>query len=578
MTGTVQPQGCLTDEVERQRAMLDRERLPRALATIVSYGLCALFLPWWFVAACAATNMSLEVLQHRLLQRPDLLARPLPRLIYLLNTFCLELCFVLPSAIMWHHPNPFVKVFAVGMAMGAMLHVATMRAIHLPMGLSAAAAILATTVASNTLYWTRVGDMPGLAVSSVALALSLGYFLSAMMTNHGLHRQAAALRATAEEASAAKGRFLAQMSHEIRTPLNGILGMARAMQREADDPVMRERLGVLLSSAEGLGTMLDDVLDSAAVEAGTLPIRPARTVPADQIDQTVALFRARAAEAGQILALTVAPGLDRAVLIDAQRLRQCLANLLSNAIKFGGPGTLRIAAAPVTLPGGAPGLSVTVCDTGPGIALADREALFDPMARRNRANPKSGSGLGLSISRSLARAMAGDLVLQDDAVGGACFHLTVALMPIADADPPAAPAEAAACPDLRGRRALVVDDIATNRLVAATYLGALGVTAVESASGREAIARMAQGGIDVVLLDMNMPGLDGFQTFAQLRAMPGPVGQVPVIAMTADAMESQRRACLEAGLDGYVAKPVCPDRLAEELHRALRPTLPAGVA
>jgi len=551
------------NEFLRQRAILDGEALARFIATGLGYGVTAFFLPLWLVVPLAAGNFLAEAAVYALTRDIEpLVARGRRYRAMLACTFLLEACFVLSAGVMWHMQDPYVKALAVGLAVTTMMHVATVRAIHLPTGLSAAAAIWVTVLTSNTLYWVAQSDWTTLAVTTFCALITLGYFISVLVSNHRLHRETSAGWAEALEANAAKTRFLAQMSHELRTPLNAIVGLGHAELARDRDPLTRERMQLLVESASGLGVLLDDILDMAAVQEGRLPIRPAPISPSAAITATVALFRPQAEAAGIDLRLSFDASLPAAVLLDGQRLRQCLSNVLSNALKHTVKGSIRVMAS-ATLPGM---LCIEVADTGPGIPDALKATIFEPFQRG--PGPQAGAGLGLTISRTLARRMGGDLTVVPSP-RGARFRLTLTFGPAALADlapePPAAPL------NLAGRHVLVVDDIATNRLVAATYLRLLGATVTEADSGEAALAMAARRVPCAILLDMNMPGIDGVETLRRLRTMGGAVQAVPVIAMTADATEAHRTYYLACGMDGYVAKPLSPDRLTA----ALRPHLTA---
>ena len=370
-------------------------------------------------------------------------------------------------------------------------------------------------------------------------------------------------------ANAAKGTFLAQMSHELRTPLNAILGMGHAELRRTQDPVSIERLSVLISSAEGLSTILDDILDMSAIQGGHLPIRRQAIDLRSEIAATAALFRPQIDEAGLSLILDLPENLPDWALMDAQRLRQCLSNLLSNALKNTATGHIAIRAQRVVRSGQAALLQIEVSDTGTGISADVAEAMFEPFTRG--PGTSLGTGLGLSITRALARQMGGDLHLRTPEMGapqGAQFILTLALD--ATLPPKEARQTSTVAPiNLAGHRILVVDDIATNRLVAVTYLRFFGAEAIEASSGSEALKSLATEHIDLVLLDMNMPEMTGLETFTALRKLPAPFGQVPVLAMTANTQSDQRKLYCDTGLNGYLAKPVTPDDAAVEIQRVL---------
>jgi two-component system, sensor histidine kinase len=569
------PSDRLRDELVRQADLLRSETPVRAVAAGLAYGMTAIYLPPGFILTLAFLDLVAEIVAARLLRDPDrLVADPRRRQALVALTFLIETCFALPAALLWHIDDPYAKALSIGLLSGSMMHIATVRAIHMPQGIAGAAALALLIFSSNLIYWVEKSNWDALLVTSLCGVVSVGYFLTAMVSNHRLHRANAEGKQAALRADEAKGRFLAQMSHELRTPLNGILGLAHAELRNARDPAAQERLSVLLTSAEGLATILDDSLDSAAVSDGQVAIRQRPAVPGQAIATAAALFRPRIEEAGLRLTLDIGPGLDRPFLLDDHRLRQCLSNLLSNALRHTQTGGIRIVARLARLQDPPrTHLSVEVADTGTGIAPALRDQLLRfPPGRAGVApvpRPDGGQGLGLGIVRDLARRMGGDLVLLPELAGqrGARFFMTILLADAVDAAHP---------PDrengLQGLRVLVVDDLATNRLVALTCLRLLGVTATEAASGTEALARLRGTAVDAVLLDMNMPDMDGIATLQAIRAEVSGATLPAVIAMTADAMPEDRARYLAAGLDGYLAKPVTPERIAEVLSAALART------
>ncbi|MDZ4136820.1 MAG: ATP-binding protein, partial [Paracoccaceae bacterium] len=494
----------LRDEIDRQIHLLALEAPVRAAAVTIAFGISLIFLPAWIVAPCAIVTLAAELYLYWLHSDPDRLINSAG--FYrsaLVAIFVVEACFALPPVLLWHVDDPYVKALAVGILAGAMMHLATVRAIHLPTGLAGAAALGLLVFVSNTVFWLRLGDYTALALSSLCAVALLGYFTGALISNHRLHRESAVGRARAQAADAAKSLFLAQMSHELRTPMNAIMGMGHAELDRSTDPLSRERLSVLITAAEGLSTLLDDILDLSAVQEGRMPIRAHRAIPRDEITATVELFRPGITAAGLELTLELDANLTEAALFDSQRLRQCLSNLLSNALKHTRSGGVNVTAARINTNRAEPMLWICVADTGPGVPAQMMPGLFRPFNTfpaqidTLRTGQPGGNGLGLSIARALARQMGGDLVLMppapdapDGMALGACFILTLAL-----ADPPAALADTAPPapkPCLAGKRVLVVDDIATNRLVAIAYLQKLGSSAVEATSGAQALSLLAQ--------------------------------------------------------------------------------------
>jgi len=567
------PNEPMRDEIARQLDVVWRERWQRIGLTALAFALSAVFLPWWVPLILAFINLSAEFLTMRLMRGLDPARDRRAYTLVLLCVFVMELVYVTSAGLIWQLQVPHAQALSLGLLLMTLIHLTTVRAIHLPFGLAGIAGVAVAVLVSNTAYWVGGGDWIGLALSTIGAVGGLSYTLTAMISNNRLHRATAEGRTTAQAADAAKSRFLAQMSHELRTPLNGILGMGQVELAHSSTPEARERLSVLVASAKGLGVILDDILDMSAIQEGKLPVRPGPADPRAEIEAALALFRPLAEAAGLRLRAQIAADLPPLASFDAQRLRQCLSNLLSNAIKntrFGGI---------ILTAGTEPGhrVWIEVLDTGPGIPAGQEHLIFEPFQRgplasrfaHGGAGAQPGTGLGLSISRVLAQRMGGDLVVKASP-SGACFRLTVAMPPLAA---PTAPARHSPTPEpalnLHGRRVLVIDDIASNRLVATSFLRLYGATSCEAESGLQAIAIARKGGIDLVLLDMNMPGMDGIATFAGLRRLPGSAGTVPVIAMTADAAEDHRRQYLGEGLDGYIAKPMTPDRIVAEIGRVL---------
>jgi signal transduction histidine kinase/CheY-like chemotaxis protein len=554
------------EEIARQFDLLSRVEWVRTITTCISYGMMAMFLPLWIPLVALCVDLAMERLGLSLMRGLDPALHRTRYLASLLSVGVMELAYTLPPVLIWQLEHPFAKAIAIGAVTMTLLQLTTVRAIHLPYGLMGWGVVAAVTLIGNAVYWADAGDVQGLVLSSFAALGAVGYTFTAMASNHELHTELMRRGKAAEAANDAKSRFLAQMSHELRTPLNAILGMGQAELALAQTPETAERLGILVASAQSLGVILDDILDMSAIREGLLPIRRGPTDLRAEIDSTVAMYRALFQQAGLTLDLHLGDDLPARALLDAQRLRQCLSNLLSNALKHTrkGGATVCVRQDPMGM------LSLIVTDTGAGISPAVQDAIFEPFQRG--PGPVPGTGLGLSISRALARRMGGDLDLLPNATG-ARFRLTVALDRVEEGvsiPAPALPPREAKL-DLGGRLILVVDDISTNRFVAATHLRLMGAAVAEAASGTEAVAEMQARRPDLVLLDMNMPDLNGIETLRLLRALPEGA-KLPVVAMTADATEAHRRHYLDQGLDGYVAKPLSTASLAA----ALAPHLAAG--
>ena len=378
--------------------------------------------------------------------------------------------------------------------------------------------------------------------------------------------------AEATLASRAKSEFLANISHEIRTPMNGVLGMAQVLEGTPLSAAQREHLRLIRDSGQVLMAIIDDVLDLSRIEAGRIDLHPAPGPLIRALADTVALFEARAEANGTRLHFRVEPGTPADAVFDSVRVRQCLGNLVSNAVKFTQNGTVTVTLS--TAPSGSGGIEVRlhVQDTGIGIPPEAQARLFQAFAQAEATTARQfgGTGLGLAISRRLARMMGGDIALSSTPGEGSVFDLRFrADLPVGEAA--AAPGDpSAAQARFDGVTILVVDDSLVNRKVASGLLAPLGATCLEADGGVQALEVLAARPVDLVLLDMQMPGMDGPATLRALRAAGHPRADVPVIALTANAMPGERERHLALGMQGYATKPIRLDLLKAEIARSLR--------
>ncbi len=566
------------EEIKRQRDLLWGERWGRLPLTVLALALTMLYLPVWFSLLCLALDIGAELLAMHYMRALDPKRHPKRYGFVMVCMFLMEFSYSLPALLIWQGDENYAKSFAVGMIMTTLMQIISARTIHMPFGYIGFAAVALPALAGNAFYWINNDNVPGLIFSTIAAVGALAYTLIAMKSNNRLHRAAALDRKAAQASNRAKSRFLAQMSHELRTPLNAILGMGHAEQRRNKDALSQNRLSVLIIAAEGLSTILDDILDMSAIEEGRLPIRPQQVIPSEQISATLALFHPGVSEAGLRLTHDISPQLGTAWMLDPQRLRQCMSNLLSNAVKNTKHGGIHVTARLIAQQQRPPMLSVEIADTGPGIPNHLHRLMFEPLSQARRpADGAESNGLGLSICRSMARQMGGDLIIRPNKPGqsGARFVLTLQLNPAKDPKPVEQDQDQPPkggpqhVQGTTGLRVLVIDDIATNRLVASTYLRMLGATMIEAESGAQALTILASTQPDLVLLDMNMPEMDGLETLAKIRALPGGAGKLPVIAMTADALAEHRAHYMANGLDGYLAKPINPARIEAEINAVL---------
>lgn len=545
----------LREELMRQYRMLRGEFAARILFVALGYAVCALYVSPPLMVALFLVELVGEFVSQRLLRRLDPARSPARYRAFLLSIIPMEATLITAAGLVWMQDDPYAKAIAIGIVMGALLHLCSVRSIHLALGVIGMATVATVVLVFNTVHWIALGNWAGLAISTVTALVGLCYAVITMLSNHRLHRAGAEAAAAARAANVAKGRFLAQISHELRTPLNAVIGLGE-IEAAAATGASRQRLRTVVTSARDLAVMLDDAVDYSALTEGRVAINPQPVAVRSELSANLLVFELQARNQGRALQVTVEKEVPPVLLIDSQRVRQCLGNLIGNALKHSSRGavTIRVHHARSRL-------TIDVSDQGKGIAPALYEKVFEPFYRGSTETP--GVGLGLPISRAVARQMAGDLVIVPTAQG-ATFRLTVHAPEAKVAAEPSPPG------NFRDARVLVVDDIATNRLVAAQLLLASGAQVVEASSGPEALARLAEGGIDVVLLDLMMPDMDGAETLRRIRAAHG--RQVAVVVMTADVLAIHRDDGLREALDGFLPKPILPEALREALATALRRT------
>ncbi|MFN3520927.1 MAG: ATP-binding protein [Phenylobacterium sp.] len=392
-------------------------------------------------------------------------------------------------------------------------------------------------------------------------------------------RELVLAKEAAEAASRAKSEFLANMSHEIRTPLNGVLGVAGALAATPLSPDQAEMVGLIETSAQTLEALLSDILDLARIEAGRLELKTEPFDLAASVRACAALFEASARAKGLVLSVDIAPEAQEVFEGDGPRLRQILCNLLGNAVKFTAQGGVSLSVRAEPGPD-ASRLRLSVADTGIGFDEATKARLFARFEQADGSITRQygGSGLGLAISRSLAEAMGGSLGAEGRPGRGATFTLELELPRRSRGALAQGPAHAleAAAPSLSRLRVLLAEDHPTNRRVVELILGAAGVDLVCVENGAEALRAVELQVFDLILMDMQMPVMDGLTAVGELRARERRLGLAPtsIYMLTANAMPEHARASVAAGADGHVTKPITAQTLlkvAAELAAALPP-------
>jgi PAS domain S-box-containing protein len=385
----------------------------------------------------------------------------------------------------------------------------------------------------------------------------------------------------AEAATVAKSAFLASMSHEIRTPLNGVLGMAQVLRADTLTDDQRDKVNVIFDSGQTLMALLNDVLDISKIEAGKLEIARVDGELDQTIERVRQLFETRSAERGLAVTLEVADNLPARMFYDPVRVRQCVGNLVSNAIKFTDRGrvAIRIAAEPRIT--GDWMVKISVSDTGIGMNDETVSRLFTTFTQADASISRrfGGTGLGLAITRQLARLMGGDVWAESRPGEGSTFHFTFIAdscidepcdEDVAHSDAPQPPREepvivTATAKATTNAKILLVDDNPVNRQVVKLFMASFRASFVEASNGQEALDKLAMERFDIVLLDVHMPVMDGKETIKRIRASTETWRNVPVIALTADAMSGDRERYLAMGMDDYVSKPIDSRELAQKV-------------
>jgi signal transduction histidine kinase/ActR/RegA family two-component response regulator len=502
-------------------------------------------------------------------RRPDLINLPALACVAVLTVYLLATGGTERSGTIWVMITPPLLFFALGLRLGGALAAVFLAGVLAVLFLPGQPLL---SVDYSLDYKLRI--LPALLfVAAVSFVFELTRARSQTRYEAEIRERRRAERA-AWEADRAKSAFLAKLSHEVRTPLNGILGLGRLMEAELPPAGGRgdrqhseahRLLESMLRSGEDLKTLVDDLLDLAAVEAGHLRLEPGPTSLRALCREVVEPLLPRAREKGLGLVWEISPEVPDRVRADARRLRQVLSNLLQNGLKYTSEGEVRLAVTREPDPGR---LVFRVSDTGPGIPVGERVRIFERFWQGAAAAclPSGGVGLGLAICQEIVRAMGGSIELVPDAGAGAVFRVELPLEPLEPPDTTPAPVSP---PALRsGARVLLAEDDPISQLVARTMLARLGLEVVLATDGQVALEFAAAERFDLILLDCRMPRVDGRETARRIRAAEAarPEGRrTPILALTAGVTPEEQAACLEAGMDGVLAKPVEP----EPLHRAL---------
>lgn len=475
------------------------------------------------------------------------------------------------AAILWVSGGEAGRLFAMIQVAGGLLHVS----LHM----HHVRPLLFAAVIPHSLYFLGMPVVEGIATGRVEdFLIAIGGVLfmthlvvavrQSSMTTKALqdaNDEAQAQRRKAEVASAAKSDFLAVVSHEIRTPMNAVISAANLLRRTRLDREQREHVSMLLDAGDVLVGLLNDVLDFSKIEAGKMQLEASDVQLRDKLASLGRLWQPKAEANGVRLLMEIAPGVPDSIRTDPLRLQQILFNLLSNAVKFTEDGKITVS---VAWRDADQQLVVVVSDTGCGIAPDRLANIFDSFEQADAGTTRryGGTGLGLAISRRLAEIMGGSLSAQSEVGQGSSFTLTLPVEPIAEAA--ATPERVDSSEDsLQGRLILAADDHAVNRRILSLLLEPHGCQLVLVENGAEAVEAAASQNFDAILMDMQMPVMDGLTATARIRA-EGLNTNTPVIALTANAMDVHRAAWDAEGVHAFLTKPIDPALLAATLAEA----------
>ena len=567
------------DEVALDTHRLLPSRLVPAVATacIAAYALGPTIAVAWLVALLLGEGVA-RLGTRRF--KPGVPGSPGERAAFVLAALPINLVWAVLGALFWMSTRADFKIAAFAIWAGQIIFAQNFR--HQP----AVLIVISTFAPMTSMLVFSLFYLPGESVgpntTRLGLAMVAVASISTMMANRAAARRMDDLtrglreeRERALEANRAKSTFVAVTSHELRTPMNGLLGMAYALDRSNLNEAQRRHVRLMIKSGDSLMQVLNDVLDLSKIEAGKVDLDHVATNLPDLVRAAGDAWRDAAGEKGLWLKTEIDAAAPDWILADPQRIRQVLMNLISNGLKFTSQGgvTIQLSASPPRADGQRE-IRLRVVDTGIGVAAQFHDRIFDSFTQADNAVSRShgGTGLGLTISRALARQMEGDLTLEDGD-GGAAFVFTLLAAPIAApvADDAGGDVHDNDGPDLDALRILMAEDNAINQVVVRTMLEATGVALTIVDDGQAALDALKVGQFDAVLMDINMPIMDGMTALGEIRAGAAGDPSIPVIALTASAMSGDRERFLAMGFDDHLGKPIRPVDLLSSICTAVRP-------
>jgi len=572
------------DEVaaDTHRLMTVRVVSAAVVALVVGAALGPVMAVAWF--ACLTTCEALAWTVTRRF-KPDMPTTDRLRAAFVLASIPINVVWTWLAVSLWLFPDADLRIAALGVCVGGIIFTQNFR--HQPLSLLVITA--APPLASLVIFpfFLHAPHGVGHPTNKWALVMVVATTINAMLLNRAAARRMDALtrglrqeKERALAASQVKSVFVATMSHEMRTPMNGLLGLAHALKSTDLDERQRDYVDLMLQSGDSLMQLLTDVLDIARLDAGETELTPCDFDLHDLVHAVADAWTDMAMARGLTVDVRIDPSTPQRLHADAARIRQVLGGLMSNALKFTRLGGVTIeVSSQGDAPDGLDTVAVRVTDTGPGVDPAYADKIFESFTQIDETISRAhgGMGLGLTIARALARRMGGDLSLEP-AQRGARFLFMIRAPQPAPPPLPAAPPQTANEDDEVAPRVLMAEDNPMNQMVVRLMLEAAGVDLTVVEDGRQALDALRASHFDCVLMDINMPVMDGVTALSEIRSGAAGPADTPVIALTASAMTGDRERFLKLGFDEHLGKPVKPMDLIAAIVATLDRTPPPQAA